>query len=298
MRDLTIRLQHRPGALAAMGEALGAAGVSVEGGGGFVVAGQAIAHFLFEDGAAARRALESAGIEVLDDREVLRQRLDQETPGQLGSIARAMADAGVDIEFVYSDHEHRLILGVDDPSAGRAASERWSASKAATTRRRAHRYAVTVHWTGNAGTGTSAYRGYRRDHEIAAAGKPVIPGSSDPQFRGDVARWNPEELLVAALSACHQLAYLHLCAVAGVVVTAYEDHAEGTMVEDADGGGHFTRAVLHPQVSVNADSDRALALSLHEKAHALCFIARSVGFPVECEPVVIVENHDGVRASS
>jgi len=126
MRDLTIRLQNGPGALAEMGEALGRAGVSVEGGGGFMVDGQAIVHFLFHDGAAARRALEAAGIEVLHDREVLVQRLDQATPGQLGRIARLMAEAGVNIEVVYSDHDNQLILGVDNVKAGREVSERWS----------------------------------------------------------------------------------------------------------------------------------------------------------------------------
>ena len=129
MRDLTIRLQNRPGALAEMGEALGRAGVSVEGGGGFVVDGQAIVHFLFKDGAAARQALAAAGIEVLQDREVLVQRLDQDTPGQLGRIARSMAEAGVNIEVVYSDHDNQLILGVDNVAAGKAVSERWSARR-------------------------------------------------------------------------------------------------------------------------------------------------------------------------
>jgi len=128
MRDLSIRLHNRPGALAEMGEALGRAGVSVEGGGGFVVDGQAIVHFLFKDGTAARRALEAAGIEVLQDREVLVQRLDQVTPGQLGRIARLMAEAGVNIEVVYSDHDNQLILGVDNVEAGRVVSERWSKS--------------------------------------------------------------------------------------------------------------------------------------------------------------------------
>ena len=100
-----------------------------------------------------------------------------------------------------------------------------------------HSYTVTLQWTGNTGTGTSGYRDYRRDHEIAAAGKPPIPGSSDAHFRGDAARWNPEELLVAALSACHQLSYLHCCADAGIVVLAYTDRAEGLMEEAPNGSG-------------------------------------------------------------
>ena len=126
MRDLAIRLENRPGALAEMGEALGNAGVSVEGGGAFLFNGQAIAHFLFEDAAAARKALEQKGITVLDDREVLVQRLKQDQPGQLGKLARLMADAGVNIEVVYSDHQNQLILVVDDIERGRAVSEMWT----------------------------------------------------------------------------------------------------------------------------------------------------------------------------
>lgn len=127
MKDLAIALENRPGALAEMGEALGKAGVSIEGGGAFVVDGRGIAHFLFEDGTAARSALESAGIRVLEEREVLVQQLNQEEPGQLGKLSRKMADAGVNIEVLYSDHEHRLILVVDDIDAGRAVSEAWAA---------------------------------------------------------------------------------------------------------------------------------------------------------------------------
>jgi organic hydroperoxide reductase OsmC/OhrA len=155
---------------------------------------------------------------------------------------------------------------------------------------RQHRYALRLTWTGNTGTGTSSYRAYRRDHEISCAGKPLIPGSSDPHFRGDQTRWNPEELLVAALSACHQLWYLHLCAAAGIIVLAYEDAPEGFMDEMADGAGQFTRVVLRPRVRLRAGSDRDLALALHQKAHSLCFIARSVNFPVEHQPDVTLES--------
>lgn len=125
MKDLAIELQNRPGALAEMGEALGRAGVSVEGGGVFVVNGVGVAHFLFHDGAAARRALEAAGIRVLAEREVLVQRLRQGEPGQLGKISRRMAEAGVNIEVQYSDHDHQLILVVDDLEKGRTVSEAW-----------------------------------------------------------------------------------------------------------------------------------------------------------------------------
>lgn len=130
MRDLEIRLEHRPGAMADLGETLGKAGVSVEGGGAFVVGGEAIAHFLVEDAGAAREALSRAGIEVIADREVLVQRLDQARPGQLGAISRKMAEAGINIEVLYSDHQNRLILVVDDLARGRRVSEAWAAQKA------------------------------------------------------------------------------------------------------------------------------------------------------------------------
>ncbi len=154
-----------------------------------------------------------------------------------------------------------------------------------------HRYAVTVEWTGNTGAGTAGYRAYERRHEITAPElpKPAIPGSSDPAFRGDRARWNPEELLVAALSACHKLWYLHLCADAGIVVTRYVDRAEGVMAEEPDGGGQFRGVVLRPTVTVAAGSDVTRARALHARAHALCFIARSVNFPVAHEPDVGVD---------
>ena len=128
MKDLAIALDNRPGALADMGDALGKAGVSVEGGGCWVFAGQAVAHFLFEDGAAARNALGKAGIRVIAERDVLVQRLKQDVPGQLGKIARRMAEAGVNIEVMYSDHDNQLILVVDDIEKGRAVSMAWSAS--------------------------------------------------------------------------------------------------------------------------------------------------------------------------
>ena len=125
MRDLTILLENRPGALAEMGEALGSANVSVEGGGAFVSDGKGIAHFLFEDGVAARKALEEKGIRVLEDREVLIQKLNQDRPGQLGKISRLMGEAGVSIEVIYSDHQNQLILVVDDLEKGRAVSDAW-----------------------------------------------------------------------------------------------------------------------------------------------------------------------------
>jgi hypothetical protein len=126
MKDLTIALDNRPGALAEMGEALGRAGVSVEGGGAWVVDGRGTAHFLFHDGTAARRALEAAGIQVLAERDVVVQRLKQDVPGQLGLLTRRMAEAGVNIEVLYSDHDHQLILVVDDLERGREVAEAWT----------------------------------------------------------------------------------------------------------------------------------------------------------------------------
>jgi len=147
-----------------------------------------------------------------------------------------------------------------------------------------HRYETRLVWTGNLGDGTRTYRGYSRNHEVTAGGKPVVAGSSDPAFRGDPSRYNPEELLVASLSACHMLAYLHLCAVNEVVVVEYTDDAFGFMAETPDGGGRFTEVTLRPAVTITADSDQAKAHSLHEEAHRMCFIANSMNFPVRHEP--------------
>ncbi len=146
-----------------------------------------------------------------------------------------------------------------------------------------HSYQVQVDWTGNDGDGTRTYKGYRRDHVINAPGKSPIHGSSDPAFRGDATRYNPEELLVASLSSCHMLWYLHLCAVNHVIVVDYQDQASGVMRENEDGSGSFVQVVLRPIVTIAA-GDTARASELHEEAHHLCFIARSVNFPVEILP--------------
>lgn len=152
-----------------------------------------------------------------------------------------------------------------------------------------HHYETSLRWTGNRGAGTSDYRAYGRDHEIAAPAKSaLIAGSSDPHFRGDRTRYNPEELLVAGLSACHMLAYLHLCAINSVVVTAYEDAATGQMTETPNGGGHMTRVVLRPKVTITPESSAEKAGELHHEAHRLCFIANSVNFPVDCEPATLI----------
>jgi organic hydroperoxide reductase OsmC/OhrA len=153
---------------------------------------------------------------------------------------------------------------------------------------RAHHYQILNRWTGNLGAGTSAYAAYSRAHELSGAGKAaVIAGSSDPLFRGDRTRYNPEELLLGALSACHMLWVLHLSADAGITITEYEDEAQGEMAEHADGSGEFTRVVLRPRVII-AQADRiADAVAIHGRAHAVCALARSMNFPVEHEPQVI-----------
>lgn len=152
-----------------------------------------------------------------------------------------------------------------------------------------HRYEIRTEWTGDRGSGTSAYRAYARQHLVSAAGKThPIEGSSDRVFHGDAERWNPEELLIAALSQCHMLSYLHVATNHGVVVRAYRDRASGTMEEDGRGGGAFVEAVLRPVVEVADASMLALAERLHEEAAEKCFIAASVAFPVRHEPVARV----------
>jgi organic hydroperoxide reductase OsmC/OhrA len=150
-----------------------------------------------------------------------------------------------------------------------------------------HRYKLAVRWTGNQGTGTSTYTAYSRNHEVLAAGKAAIAGSSDPAFRGDRSRYNPEELLVASVSTCHMLWYLHLCADRGVVVTSYEDTPLGVMREDSDGSGAFTEVVLRPVVTISQGSESD-AHRLHEQANRMCYIANSVKFPVRHEAIVKV----------
>ena len=151
-----------------------------------------------------------------------------------------------------------------------------------------HQYAVKTTWQDKSGEGTKDYRTYSRSHAINAKGKPIIEASSDPLFRGDKLRYNPEELLVASLSSCHMLWYLHLCADAGIVVTNYEDNATGTMEENASGGGQFKEVILHPTVTVTQESMGEKATTLHVKAHELCFIANSVNFVVKCEGTIVI----------
>ena len=150
-----------------------------------------------------------------------------------------------------------------------------------------HHYATNIEWAGNRGTGTSSYKAYGRETVISAAGKEPIDGSSDRVFHGNPERWNPEELLLAALAECHLLSYLHVAASNGVIVTEYSDAATGTMVQTADGGGHFSSVTLRPRVTISA-GDPELALALHHEASTKCFIAASVNFPVLHEPEIVV----------
>jgi len=151
-----------------------------------------------------------------------------------------------------------------------------------------HKFQLRTSWTGNTGKGTADYRSYKRDHEIAGDGKQAsIPCSSGPVFRGDGARYNPEELLIGSLSACHMLWMLHLCADAGIVVTEYSDAASGVMSEEPDGGGRFTEVTLNPRITITDEARIPDVEALHVKAHELCFIARSVNFPVRHLPVTV-----------
>jgi organic hydroperoxide reductase OsmC/OhrA len=147
-----------------------------------------------------------------------------------------------------------------------------------------HHYNTIIKWTGNQGKGTSNYRNYERSHQIIIENKPVILGSSDPAFRGDETKHNPEDLLVSSLASCHMLWYLHLCSESGVIVTDYIDHAKGIMVETSNGGAQFTEVTLNPMVTVAELNMINLANELHKKANELCFIANSVNFPVKHKP--------------
>ncbi len=149
--------------------------------------------------------------------------------------------------------------------------------------KRDHNYNTSIVWTGNRGTGTSSYRAYDRSYDLSAPGKTTIAASADATFHGEAAKWNPEEMLQAALSSCHMLSYLHLCADAGITVLTYSDNAEGSMRMNPDGSGQFTSVTLHPQVTIAAGDDISQANALHHRAHELCFIANSVNFPVACE---------------
>jgi organic hydroperoxide reductase OsmC/OhrA len=150
-----------------------------------------------------------------------------------------------------------------------------------------HHFQITTTWSGNLGTGTSGYRNYSRNHEVIGPAKTSsIPGSSQPVFRGDPSRYNPEELLLAAVANCHMLWVLHLCADAGITITEYSDAAEAEMQEHPDGSGEIVSAVLHPAMSITDPARIADALAIHDKAHSVCCLARSVKFPVSHQPVI------------
>ena len=150
--------------------------------------------------------------------------------------------------------------------------------------KKAHHYQLTVQWTGNKGSGTSSYQAYDRSHSIVKDGKLEIPASSDPAFRGDKTKHNPEELFLASISSCHMLWYLHLCSEAGIIVMDYKDHATGVMEETAEGGGKFSEITLNPKVVVAKGSMIAKANALHARANELCFIANSLNLKVGHDP--------------
>jgi organic hydroperoxide reductase OsmC/OhrA len=157
---------------------------------------------------------------------------------------------------------------------------------------RKHNYNLTIKWTGNKGMGTRNYQAYERSHSIVKEGKNNILASSDPAFRGDRSKHNPEELLLASISSCHMLWYLHLCSEGGVIVVDYIDNAAGVMTETADGGGRFSEVTLHPLVTVAEASMISKANELHSKANAMCFIANSLNFKVGHVPQCMAAQND------
>ncbi len=161
-----------------------------------------------------------------------------------------------------------------------------------------HHYKTTVRWTGNKGKGTSGYKEFERSHTVSVDNKPDILASSDPAFRGDKTRHNPEELLVASLSSCHMLWYLHLCSEAGVIVTDYMDTATGILVETSSGSGYFTEVTLNPVVTVRETSMLKKAVELHKKANEHCFIANSVNFEVHHNPTCLVQESEKITSTN
>ena len=154
-----------------------------------------------------------------------------------------------------------------------------------------HIYTLNLKWTGNLGEGTKKYTAYSRNYEIQASGKPIISGSSDPGFRGDPTRYNPEDLFVSTLSSCHMLWYLHLCTTNKITVVKYEDNPKGVMIEKENGSGQFKNITLFPTISIKEQDKIELATQLHTKAHEYCFIANSVNFEVACKPSINIEDY-------
>ncbi len=143
-----------------------------------------------------------------------------------------------------------------------------------------HEYVSRLVWKGNLGNGTSTYAGYSREYMVSVDGKPDIRGTADPMFRGDPDLHNPEDLFIAAISSCHMLSYLALCALKGVSVAAYEDRATAILALDSNRNGSFEEVTLNPVVTIADSSTEALAIKLHDEAHDLCYIARSCSVPI------------------
>lgn len=153
-----------------------------------------------------------------------------------------------------------------------------------------HDFVSDIVWTGNRGSGTSGYRAYDRTWDIAIPGRAVVHCSNDPILGGDPAKMNPEDLLLSALSACHMLWYLHYASDAGIVVHAYRDRPVGHAASEPSGAGRFVAAVLRPEITVAPGTDLRHAAVIHDRIHQVCFIARSVNFPVTCEPRFVEED--------
>ena len=149
-----------------------------------------------------------------------------------------------------------------------------------------HKYKSKIEWTGNKGSGTDNYRNYERSHNIIIENKPTIRGTSDPAFRGEIDKHNPEDFLLSSLSSCHMLWYLHFCSVNNIIVEQYTDFAEGIMVEESNGRGYFKEVLLNPIVTVKSKDMVEKAIELHKKANEYCFIANSVNFPIKHNPII------------
>ena len=152
-----------------------------------------------------------------------------------------------------------------------------------------HEFPTHITWTGNRGTGTSAYRAYDRTWDMKAEGKEIIQCSNDPMLGGDSSKYNPEDMLIASLASCHMLWYLHLCSDAGVTVLMYEDNPVGVGESEPSGKGRFIEAILRPKITISAESDEEKAVAIHDEIHNYCFIARSVNFPVRFEVKIVKE---------
>jgi len=151
-----------------------------------------------------------------------------------------------------------------------------------------HNYQISIEWTGNQGTGTSDYKSYNRNHKISSEEKyGQINGSSDPSFLGDKTKYNPEDLFLSSLSACHMLWYLHLCSTNKIVVTEYTDNAKGVMEEMENGCGKFVEVTLYPTVKITNAKLISKANELHAEATKMCFIANSCNFKVKHNPTTI-----------